>query len=105
MIDFDDPNLDIALSIQAQLGAADAGVVDMALQAIQQRQVTDAAKGLMHAAYLNGFIQEARNQVKVMVADALTASPATQRGTLERVDRLNEQITQAAGQLEALSNG
>ena len=105
MIDFDDPNLDIALSIQAQLGTADAGVIDMALQAIQQRQATDAAKGLMHAAYLNGFIQEARNQVKVMVADAMDMSPVDQRTTLQRVDRLNEQIIQAAGQLEALSNG
>jgi hypothetical protein len=105
MIDFDDPNLDIALSIQQQLGQADAATIDAVMAAMQRRQATDEAKRTMQAAYLNGFIQEASKLVAMKIKDAMDMGPDGRRATLKVVDRISEQVRQAADQLEALGNG
>jgi hypothetical protein len=80
-----------------------AAYLPIALQAEteQQRQNQATVRG----GYLNGFIQEMSKIIQMEIKDAADMGPDNRRVVLERVTKMQQQVTQAAAQLEQLTNG
>lgn len=103
MIDLESDDLEMALRLQQQLGVTDATLIDTVIEGLKQKQAIDATKAHLQAAYLNGFIQAARQRVAAIVENVTTDEQAAE--VMPAVTRIYEQVEKAGAQLEGLGYG